>query len=277
VPFARHGNRVAVFRRVHLPGTSLCVVDVVDAIPTVQRVSLDLTVALNVGGPHCYVARRSRWTVDEGALVVTEPGHVFSTELCGPRHRVDVLFLDAGILTDPEMRQPRRYGGFQRVPVVNDRRLRQRFRALAACMRARRVDELEIDEILSGFIATLRAVHAGLEPEIYGTGIDRAAIWRVKELLHCAFAGPLTLDELARESQLPKMRFLRSFKRNIGMSPHAYQVRLRVDFARRMLARGAPVADAAAAAGFCDQSHLHHHFRRTMGVTPGVYRRNAAD
>jgi AraC-like DNA-binding protein len=69
------------------------------------------------------------------------------------------------------------------------------------------------------------------------------------------------------------MRFLRSFKRNIGMTPHAYQVQLRVDRARRMLAHGADVADAAAAAGFCDQSHLHRHFTRTVGVTPGVYQR----
>ena len=33
---------------------------------------------------------------------------------------------------------------------------------------------------------------------------------------------------------------------------------------------------AAAATGFVDQSHLHRLFRRSLGVTPGEYRRRLA-
>lgn len=36
---------------------------------------------------------------------------------------------------------------------------------------------------------------------------------------------------------------------------------------------GQPIAEAAAATGFADQSHLHRHFQRSLGVTPGEYRR----
>jgi AraC-like DNA-binding protein len=267
----RDSNKIVVFHRARLPSTTLSLVDVVGA--AAPRVSLAFTVALNVGGPHRYVARGSRWIVNEGALVVSEPGNVFSAEPCARRHRVNVLFLDAATLTDPEARESWRYGAFRRVPVINNHRLRQRFRELAACMRTRHGDELEAEETLVAFVAALRAVHTRPALEIAGTGNDRDAIWRAKELLHDAFADPLTLDELARASELPKTRFLRSFKRHIGMSPHAYQVQLRVDLARRMLGHGADVADAAAAAGFCDQSHLHRHFTRIVGVTPGVYRR----
>ena len=264
-------DKIVVFQRARLPGTALSVVDTVGA--TTPRVSLGFTVALNVGGPHRYVARGSRWVVNEGALVVSEPGNVFSAEPCARRHRVHVLFLDAAILADPEARQSWRHGAFRRVPVVNDDGLRKRFRDLAACVQTRHGDELEAEETLAAFVAALRAVHTGPALETAGAGIDRAAIRRAQERLHDAFADAVTLDELARASELPKMRFLRSFKRNIGMAPHAYQVQLRVDLARRMLAQGAEVADAATAAGFCDQSHLHRHFTRTVGVTPGVYRR----
>jgi AraC-like DNA-binding protein len=31
--------------------------------------------------------------------------------------------------------------------------------------------------------------------------------------------------------------------------------------------------DVAPAAGFTDQSHLHRHFRRRLGLTPGQYAR----
>ena len=33
------------------------------------------------------------------------------------------------------------------------------------------------------------------------------------------------------------------------------------------------IADTAAATGFADQSHLHRHFQRSLGLTPGEYRR----
>ncbi|MCD8476193.1 MAG: AraC family transcriptional regulator [Shewanella fodinae] len=49
-----------------------------------------------------------------------------------------------------------------------------------------------------------------------------------------------------------------------GMTPHAYILALRVDYARQLLAAGNDVATAASAAGFYDQSHLHHYFN---GVT----------
>jgi PhnB protein len=43
-----------------------------------------------------------------------------------------------------------------------------------------------------------------------------------------------------------------------------------------MLERGVPVAEVALAAGFVDQSHLHRHFRKTLGMTPACYARLAA-
>jgi AraC-like DNA-binding protein len=45
--------------------------------------------------------------------------------------------------------------------------------------------------------------------------------------------------------------------------------------AASLLVGGTPPADAAAAAGFCDQSHMHRCFVRQFGVTPSEFvRRN---
>ena len=38
-----------------------------------------------------------------------------------------------------------------------------------------------------------------------------------------------------------------------------------------MLEAGATIAQAAAATGFADQSHLHRHFQRSLGLTPAKY------
>jgi AraC-like DNA-binding protein len=45
----------------------------------------------------------------------------------------------------------------------------------------------------------------------------------------------------------------------------------RIRAARRLLERGTPAAEAAARTGFFDQSHLHRHFTRTLGMTPAAY------
>ena len=45
--------------------------------------------------------------------------------------------------------------------------------------------------------------------------------------------------------------------------------------ARRLLERGERPADAAALAGFTDQSHLNRHFTRRVGLTPAQYARSS--
>jgi len=64
----------------------------------------------------------------------------------------------------------------------------------------------------------------------------------------------------------------RAFRSRFGLSPSDYQRQLRLRAARRALAGGAAVADAAAATGFADQAHLTRWFRRCYGITPGAYR-----
>ena len=38
-----------------------------------------------------------------------------------------------------------------------------------------------------------------------------------------------------------------------------------------MLAKGILISQVASDTGFTDQSHLHRHFKRLVGVTPGQY------
>jgi AraC-like DNA-binding protein len=45
----------------------------------------------------------------------------------------------------------------------------------------------------------------------------------------------------------------------------------RIDLARRLIANGSPLADAAVTSGFADQSHMTRLFVRKYGLSPGAY------
>lgn len=68
---------------------------------------------------------------------------------------------------------------------------------------------------------------------------------------------------------------MRQFRREVGLPPHAYLTQLRLARAKGLLARGTAIAAVATDCGFAAQSHLHRHFLRTYGVTPGRYQRSA--
>ncbi|MNG37101.1 HTH-type transcriptional activator RhaR [compost metagenome] len=62
------------------------------------------------------------------------------------------------------------------------------------------------------------------------------------------------------------------FKKSVGISPHSYQIQVRVAHAQRLLRAGVGIADAAIACGFFDQSHLNRAFKKVVGLTPGSFR-----
>ncbi|PST27024.1 AraC family transcriptional regulator [Mesorhizobium plurifarium] len=82
---------------------------------------------------------------------------------------------------------------------------------------------------------------------------------------------PLSLADLARESGLSRFQLVRGFAKATGLTPHAYLVQRRIDVVRRLIAGGMPLAEAAAAGGFVDQSHMTRVFVRKYGFSPGAY------
>ena len=103
------------------------------------------------------------------------------------------------------------------------------------------------------------------------TGAD-ARVAKVRELLDDRTAENVGLDELAAAAGVSRFHLIRVFRRRYGMTPFAYQRNRRIEKARAVLRTGKSIADAAAAAGFADQSHLGRSFRAVMGSTPGEYR-----
>jgi len=107
-------------------------------------------------------------------------------------------------------------------------------------------------------------------------GFDRtltipSSVYRAKALIDDNPAAPIALSDLAHASGLSRFQVLRGFTRATGLTTHAYIVQRRIDLARRLIARGCPLAEAAAASGFADQSHMTRTFVRRFGISPRAY------
>lgn len=79
---------------------------------------------------------------------------------------------------------------------------------------------------------------------------------------------PLTLSDLAGECGLSRYQVVRGFAKTTGLTPHAYLIQRRIDIVRRLIADGTPLAEAAIAGGFTDQSHMTRVFVRKFGFSP---------
>lgn len=135
-------------------------------------------------------------------------------------------------------------------------------------------------ESLAGALAVLllrTSVRSPRRNEVAGTGrgpegLSRPHLHTVLEFIEAHLAEDLSLMTLSARVQLSPAHFVRRFRQSTGSSPHDYIVSRRVELARALMAKGElSLSGIAAAAGFCDQSHLTRHFKRRTGMTPASF------
>jgi AraC-like DNA-binding protein len=83
----------------------------------------------------------------------------------------------------------------------------------------------------------------------------------------------ITLEELLAMTNYSKSYLLRSFTKQIGVSPYRYLQNVRLTKAKDLLEQGIAPIDAASMAGFSDQSHFTNFFKEFIGLTPKQYQR----
>jgi AraC-like DNA-binding protein len=84
----------------------------------------------------------------------------------------------------------------------------------------------------------------------------------------------LSLAQLALSVRTSACHFLRMFRQIVGMTPHQYVLRTRLQRAALRLRQGKePVLAIALEAGFEDLSTFNRRFRKVMGTTPSMWRR----
>jgi AraC-like DNA-binding protein len=155
------------------------------------------------------------------------------------------------------------------MPLIRDKRLASRMKRFFSLLE--QPDSLlERETLLVALLSDLIIRHSEDPPLISPAGsvepVDQAC-----EYIGDHFEETLTLEHLAQVACLSPFHFQRVFLKLKGITPHDYQVQVRIKRACEMLLHGSNLAETAYAAGFADQSHFTRTFKRVVGVSPGRF------
>lgn len=101
--------------------------------------------------------------------------------------------------------------------------------------------------------------------------LENARLKLAADFIHEHCTQDLSLDDISAYAGLSASYLFRAFRKQYGMTPHAYLINRRVQYAQEKLKQGASIADAALEAGFADQAHFQRVFKRLLAATPGQY------
>ena len=134
--------------------------------------------------------------------------------------------------------------------------------------------QLQIETSLMAFTTELFERYGSVKPTSHQQhSLSFQQVTDIKTQFHDEMHYAFQLEDLAASVGLSKFQFLRQFKAATGMTPHAYLKRVRLEYAKKALAKGEAVIDIALRVGFFDQSHLNKAFKQAFLVTPSHFQR----
>ncbi|MBS7662696.1 AraC family transcriptional regulator [Pseudomonas lalucatii] len=225
-------------------------------------------------GRSTYLNEKARERVGAGSLVLMNPGDVHACNpIEGEPWSYLMFYVDVAWLTELQHQL-----GFDR---------NQPLRAFAAILSQdpglhagltglyRLLDDPQADTLGKhcALLEFFTALQQRLEPAPAARRADNPRIQLAAEFIRDHCTEPLKLEEICAAAGLSPSYLTRSFRRRYGMTPHAYLVNSRIQYAQARLRRGGAIAEVALAAGFADQAHLQRTFKQLLAATPGQYRR----
>jgi len=160
-------------------------------------------------------------------------------------------------------------------PVVYDPELANQLRLVFETLE-KSTNRLLRETLLYGVLTKLMCKHGKRPTTPQDISKAQRQLKLVKEFLDDFPSADISLQELANLASFSPYHLVRAFQKEYGFPPHAYQVQARLRLAKKLIRQGHTVSDAAQEAGFHDQSHLHRHFKKAMGITPGQFAKQIA-
>lgn len=231
-------------------------------------------------------ARFSRVCINgNGQSVVQSPGKAYLFDLTArtevsldtayeavrvhlPQTAIDDLAYERGL---------RRVGGLHARALGQDDEILHRLAQamLPAIANAQQVTTAFVEYLALAFHAHVIYQYGGVPRGASAKG--GLAPWQIRrscDLIEANLAGDPSIAMLSAECGLSASHFVRAFRASLGLTPHQWILKRRVERARTLLAQtGTSLADIALICGFADQSHLGRVFLREAGVRPAEWRR----
>ncbi|MDN4071737.1 AraC family transcriptional regulator [Fictibacillus terranigra] len=150
-------------------------------------------------------------------------------------------------------------------PIVYDHGLEQRVLNLSNAILSGK-DEALCSELLLSL--TDRLVQTNFSTDYKK---DNTLIRKAKDMLHTNLENVLKLDDICKELDLSKFKFIRSFKAHTGISPYQYFLNCKLERAKQLIEKKRDIYSAVAECGFVDLTHLNKHFKSVYGTTAFEY------
>lgn len=136
-------------------------------------------------------------------------------------------------------------------------------------------DEMFVESLLIEALSELILSNTIYTKEYNKIFEDRKLIKDTYELINDSLDTNFTLDTLASNVNLSKYHFLRLFKKEFGLTPHAFIINQRLNKANRLIQKGVSISQASIEVGFNDQSHYSRNFKKFFGYTPLTLKKNS--
>ncbi|UTJ07233.1 AraC family transcriptional regulator [Arcobacter roscoffensis] len=136
-------------------------------------------------------------------------------------------------------------------------------------------DEMFVESLLIEALSELILSNTIYTKEYNKIFEDRKLIKNTYELINDSLDTNFTLDALASNVNLSKYHFLRLFKKEFGLTPHAFIINQRLNKANRLIQKGVSISQASVEVGFNDQSHYTRNFKKFFGYTPLTLKKNS--
>ena len=236
----------------------------------------DFGFGVMVSGGQISASGRGQVEAGPGQIITVNPGEVHDGMPLGGRARTwHMFYLSPGLMDD--LGEGLGAGSSQNLefqyPVLGDATAARKFMTAWSFLTSspastgRLAQEEHLLNSLGGLIGE-RSIPPSAERTPH-------QITRLRAMIDDDVCAEHSLADLAHEAGLSRFQTLRAFARATGLTPHAYMVEKRLQAARRMILAGHPIADAALASGFADQSHMTRAFSSRYGLTPAAAQRAA--
>lgn len=218
--------------------------------------------------------RHASYDMPAGTIIVINPGELHTGAAASEQGWTYRMFYPrAEVLKNiaSELASRPRDIPFFPTPVIYDDYLARQLLKLHITLEDEHSPLVERQSLFRWTMTELILRHADDPPAVPEAKIDRNCVRKVKDYIDAHYADDISLEQLAALVHMTPCHIVRLFSRAVGLPPHAYLTLVRARQAKRLMARGWPIADAACQTGFVDQSHMTKRFKRVFGITPGQY------
>jgi AraC-like DNA-binding protein len=226
------------------------------------------------GGSSVYFNRAAKDIVGAGTVVVMNPGDAHACNPVGDEPwSYRMFYVDVKWLTELQHELGFSFNaGFRAYSTTSTRALFTSLIRLHDELSDEHASHLQRQGAAIGFFSEMQQV---LDPAPARLEEGGGKLVRAAEYISDNAACMLTLDDICAAANLSPAHLIRAFKRQFGMTPHAYLINRRIQLGRAQLRQGKAIADVAVDIGFADQAHFQRAFKQYVAATPGQYQGRA--